>query len=67
MTQLPTNPKTLNEINAQIIGGRVRVSALMDVRGLDKLERKISALRALIADDDNEGESSQTEQPEDLG
>lgn len=43
---------TLNDINAEIFGGRVRVTALLDARGLDKLERKIKALRVLIADDD---------------
>jgi hypothetical protein len=46
----------LNDISAEVFGGLVRVSALLDAKGLDKLERKIKALRALIADDDDESE-----------
>lgn len=46
----------LNDINAEIFGGCVRVSALLDAKGLDKLERKIKALRVLVADDDDESD-----------
>jgi len=40
----------LNEIKAQLEGGTVRVAALLDKDGLEKLERKIQAFKALLED-----------------
>ena len=42
----------LNDINVEISGGLVRISALLDAKGLDKLRRKIEALQTLIEDED---------------
>ena len=41
----------LNKINAQIAGDTVRISALLNKEGLDKLEKKIAALRDFLSDD----------------
>lgn len=52
----------LNDINAEIFGGLVRINVLLDAKGLDKLERKIQALRMLIEDDGaNEGDQQNGE------
>ena len=52
----------LNDINAEIFGGLVRINVLLDAKGLDKLERKIQALRMLIEDDGaNEGNQQNKE------
>lgn len=40
----------LNKINAEITGDTVRVSALLDREGLDKLEKKIAALKDFLSD-----------------
>lgn len=41
----------LNAMNVGVFGGQVRINVLLDSKGLDKLERKIAALRELIADE----------------
>jgi hypothetical protein len=40
----------LNKINAEITGDTVRVSALLNREGLEKLEKKIAALKAFLSD-----------------
>jgi hypothetical protein len=41
----------LNKINAEIAGDVVRISALLDRDGLEKLEKKIAALKDFLNDD----------------
>ncbi len=40
----------LNDIRAEMAGGLVRISALLDKDGLEKLEKKIAALKTFLAD-----------------
>lgn len=47
---LPPPVMELNIINAEITGKTVRVSALMDIEGLEKLEKKIAALKDFLKD-----------------
>ena len=47
---LPPPPLELNKINAEISGSTVRVSALLDREGLEKLEKRIAALKDLLDD-----------------
>ena len=63
-TQKPSDWRTgksetpeLNRINIQTSGGMVRVDALLDAKGLDKLEKRIKAIRALLDVEDEEGTS----------
>ncbi|GAB5448702.1 hypothetical protein [Gymnodinialimonas sp.] len=42
-------PDELNKINAQITGDTVQVSALLDLEGLTKLEKKIAALKDFLS------------------
>jgi hypothetical protein len=46
----PPPPMELNSIKADIDGKTVRVSALLDREGLDKLEKKIAALKDFLED-----------------
>ena len=45
----------LNAMNVEVFGGQIRINVLLDSKGLDKLERKMAALRELIADEDETG------------
>lgn len=50
VTRPPIHVGELNEINAEITGSTVRISALLDREGLEKLERKITALKDFLSD-----------------
>lgn len=39
----------LNDIQAEMAGGRVRIAAVMDREGLEKLEKKIPAFKELLS------------------
>lgn len=45
----PPPAGNLNDIRAEIAGGRVRIDALLDKDGLEKLEKKIAALKELLS------------------
>ncbi len=40
----------LNKVSAKIEGDTVLISALLDLEGLDILEKKIAALKAFLSD-----------------
>jgi hypothetical protein len=46
----PPNPsdEDLNDIKAELSGGKVRISAWMDIEGLEELEEKITAFKTLL-------------------
>lgn len=44
----------LNDIQTHIKGGTVRIEALLDARGLRRLEKKIAALKLLLEPDEDE-------------
>lgn len=46
---LPALPEgELNDIRAEFAGGKVRISAVMDLKGLEKLEKQIAAFKILL-------------------
>lgn len=53
--KLPPHPPAdvgeLNDIKAEIFGGRVRINALMNLEGLERLEKNIAAYKILLASD----------------
>ena len=51
-TPIPVVDAALNDIRVEIGGGKVRMSAVLDIEGLAKLRRKLDALEMLIGDDE---------------
>lgn len=45
----PQPPGELNDIRADFAGGKVRLNAVLDLEGLEKLEKKIAAFKALLS------------------
>jgi hypothetical protein len=39
----------LNDIKAEFFGGRVRIHALLDLEGLEALEKKIAAFKMILS------------------
>lgn len=50
----PEELVTLNKLKTRTFEGKVYLEALLDVKGLEKLERKIPAIKALISDDEDD-------------
>lgn len=52
----PRQPESviLNQINADISGGLVRIDVLLDKKGLVKLKQKLQAIQTLISDDEED-------------
>lgn len=45
----PPPPGELNDIKAEFFGGKVRINALMDLEGLETLEKKIAAFKIILS------------------
>lgn len=45
----PLTDSDLNDIRAEFFGGKVRINAIMDAKGLEDLEKKIAAFRILLS------------------
>ncbi len=45
----PAEDAELNDIRVEFAGGKVRINAVMDLEGLEKLEQKIAAYKAILS------------------
>lgn len=45
----PPPPGELNDIRAEFFGGKVRICALLDTKGLEELEKKIAAFKTILS------------------
>jgi hypothetical protein len=45
----PPPPADLNDIRVEFFGGKVRINALMDLEGLEALEKKIAAFKTILS------------------